>query len=175
MQNTPESIINRRDWSTIRQAYLHTDDSRDITASGYPGDINLSDIFTRIIQLTGRFAESYASDVLSELNDIQALVSDPPKIEPGKSIDVIIPMGIRRQGVDHDVFLMHRLLQTRQPTLLGAYIHPEHVYRAILACRVLIKQESGLRPYITCTLRSVMDSVVKIMPDDMDGEKLAEH
>lgn len=174
MSDKTAAILKCRDWATIRCAFDRTGSDHDITASGYPGDINLSSIFTRIIQLTGRFAESYASDVLLELDDIRALVSDPPEIEPGKSIDIIIPMGVRRQGVDHDAFLMRRLLQTRQPSLLGSYVHPEHVYRAILACRVQIKQEDGSRPYITCTLRSVMDSIISVMPDDMDGEKLVE-
>lgn len=172
MSNTPETIVKRRNWATIRYAFDHTGDAHDITAIGYPGDINLSSIFTRIIQLTGRFAESYASDVLLELDDIRALVSDPPATDT--DIDVIIPIGIRRQGVDHDTFLMHRLLQTRQPSILGSYVYPEHAYRAVLACRIQIEQKDSARPYITCTLRSIMDSIVRIMPADMDGDKLVE-
>lgn len=174
MRNTPENIVNRRDWSTIRQAYLHADDSQDITATGYPGDINMNGIFTEIIQTTGRFAESYASDVLLELDDIMTLTDAPPALEPDGKIDVILPMGIRRRGVDHADFLMHRLLQTRQPSLLGAYVYPEHEYRSILACRVQISRNGDERPYITCTLRPIMDSITRIMPNDMDGEKLVE-
>lgn len=174
MPNTPENIVNCRDWATIRYAFDHTGSTHDITASGCPGDVNLSGIFTHIIQLTGRFAESYASDVLLELDNIRTLVNMPFDSGPSEDIDVIIPLGIRRQGVDHAAFLMRRLLQTCQPSLLGSYVYPEHAYRAILACRIQIQYSNNIRPYITCTLRSIMDSIVRIMPADMDGDKLVE-
>ena len=73
----------------------------EISTSGYitsdgKAELNMSDIFTRLIQEAGRWCESYASDVLFDIDSIR------------KYLDNIIPnaektwrFGFRRNGVDH--------------------------------------------------------------------------
>ena len=81
-----------------------------ITATGYfiesygrfvRYDTNLSSIFTRLIQEAGRWCESYASDILIDIDSIKAQAE---RGEPGRFV-----LGFRQFGVDHATFIESRL------------------------------------------------------------------
>lgn len=170
-----DKLVARRDWTTIRTAYNYPPSKPDITAIGTAGAVNLSNILTYIIQVVGRFAERFASDVLFQLDDIQTLVNECTELKPGTTIDKIITIGVRRNGVDHDNFIMHRIANTQPNFNLSPFVYPEYVYRAILACRVVITQKDGTpAPYVECTLRSIMDNITKIDDHDLKNGRLVD-
>lgn len=171
--NNIQKLIQRPNYVTLSKAFDATDKEHDITAHGYAGDINMSSILTAIIQDTGRFAESYASDVLFSLAEIYTLTENLPKdFRPDEPIDKLIPIGIRQLGVDHGAFIMSKLLHTQSSTLMGSYVHPDHIYRKILAVQIHISApaDSYDRVYVKATLRSIMPAINKIDPADLADE-----
>ena len=142
-----------------------------LAESGNLGNVNVTSILTHVIQVTGRFAERYASDVLYSLDDIRALVDG--NFEGGlvldKPIDEILVMGIRRDGVDHASFLLSRLLGTKRGGL-DPYVYPEHVYRAILAVRVQIVNDAPGPAKVVCTLKDITNAIIKVDPADLDAD-----
>lgn len=136
-------------------------------AEGRLGDINLSGIATRIIQDTGRFAESYASDMLVSWNQVVAL-TEPHEVIPDE--ESIIIFAIRRNGVDHTAYLMHRL----QDTIEGFYdyVYPGRIYRRILAVKVITPfgQKLGWdqKPQCTVILRDITDHMLPMPQADRD-------
>ena len=145
-----------------------------LSEDGYTWDqrrsgINISSIQSRIINEVGRFAESFASDALYELETISDLLSEH-MIEPGE--DCIIPFGIRRTGVDGTRFLMQRLISDcRYPT--SGYLHPERCYRKILGVRIKIgvPPESVLglpfKARASVELKDLTDAFVKTSDADL--------
>lgn len=128
---------------------------RDIVTKGEIGNINLSSIFTKIIQTVGRFCESFASDMLYDIDHVIAMTSEHD-VAPGE--DVIIGFGIRENGVDHNAYIMNRLEGT--VSYIG-YPRPETMYRKILAVRVTnVNRES------TVTLRDITHSLPQFTEAD---------
>lgn len=87
-----------------------------ITETGYLKDdghveIGTSAIFTRLIQEAGRWCESYASDLLVDIESIKSVLGHPPTewktIRPNATesddgtIAVEFRLGFRQNGVDH--------------------------------------------------------------------------
>ena len=64
-------------------------------------DANLSSIFTRLIQEAGRWCESYASDILIEIDSIK---EQAERGKPGRFV-----LGFRQFGVDNASFIESRL------------------------------------------------------------------
>ena len=69
-------------------------------------EINASDIQTKLIQITGRFCERYASDLICTLSDLDPFLHH---ICIDKSDRWTIAVGIRESGVDGNLFLLSRL------------------------------------------------------------------
>lgn len=63
--------------------------------------INTSSIFSKLITFTGRFCESYASDIFLDLLDVYNY------LEHGLCEDKIWLFGIRQMGVDHAAFVLN--------------------------------------------------------------------
>lgn len=156
--------------ATVRRAFDKTEDTV-MTETGSPENVNMSDIFTRIIQDTGRFAERYASDALYAIRTVDELCRSAwTSREP---VDEIFVFGIRASGVDGNAYFMSRLFDTRSPFV--EYVHPEQVYRRVLALRVrigmlpLFDGGTELYPRVICDLKDLTHSFLRIDPADLDG------
>lgn len=88
--------------------------------------ISMCDVITKLIQITGRFCEFFASDVVWEIAKINAFEEFKAN---GEENHWVIPIGIRSHGVDHEEFILERLAETEK----NGYVYPEHVYRKLLA------------------------------------------
>lgn len=66
----------------------------------------LSDIYSKLIELTGRYCEHFASDLLYDLQDV-ASFTEPCEIS--KPNRWVLGFGFRECGVDGNSFLEHRL------------------------------------------------------------------
>ena len=75
----------------LRRCYKAAGRTGQFVATGQVGNINISDITTRLIQTAGRFTEHYASDLLYDIDHIIAMTSKH-KVMPGE--DVIIAPGL---------------------------------------------------------------------------------
>lgn len=103
-------------------------ESANIWNNSSENEMNMSDIQTKLIQLTGRFCERYASDLICTLSSLQAFIK--PRFH-GDNKQWIIPVGIRKDGVDHEAFILSRL----EETITNPYthfVHVEHEYRKLL-------------------------------------------
>lgn len=76
------------------------------------GDINLSSIYTALIQEAGRWCESYASDLLIDIDGVKnALekIDDWKDLKNYEEVDgretVYFKFGFRQDGVDHKEFI----------------------------------------------------------------------
>lgn len=103
-----------------------------LIASTYGQDaknINMSSIYSKLIQDAGRWTVDYASDILYDIEEIADYIKNPTdKI-------AYFPIGIRRNGVDGYNFIISRLLNTRSG--LYPYVYPENVYNALLSVKII--------------------------------------
>lgn len=157
-----------RTYATIRKAYDACESKPPILEEhGYAGNANISSILTAVIQDTGRFAERFASDVLYTLDHLREIASE--KFECDRPLDEVVLIGIRASGVDHNEFVMSRLLDTRRGP--ADYVYPDHVYRRILAIRVQITPgENRFSADVRFTLRDLTHEIIRIDPADLTEE-----
>lgn len=80
-------------------------------------DINYSNILTKLIQLAGRYCESYASDLFIDWSTIDRMILD------GTIHSYSHLFGFREMGVDHNSFVFSRANES--------YRYFEYAYRAI--------------------------------------------
>lgn len=66
----------------------------------------LSDIYSKLIELTGRYCERFASDLLYDLQDVASFTE---ACEINKPNRWVLGFGFRECGVDGNSFLEHRL------------------------------------------------------------------
>ena len=127
------------------------DTSTDIIAEGMrpkspndAGNINYSTILTKLIQDTGRFVESFASDLFIDWNTvIEDIIGDDP-------IDKIYAFALRESGVDHMPFLCSHVSQSKE-----TYRFPEEYRRVYLLWITNMPDENGqvVPRFITMHLR----------------------
>ena len=116
---------------------------------------------TALIQITGRFCETYASDLIITLAQLDAFVEDHD-ICTDTEDRWVIPVGIRDSGVDHESFILDRLNNNR--TAYG-YTHAESVYRKILA--IVVEDEEdvvGVRRFFS--LYDITHDCYRLDPED---------
>lgn len=92
-------------------------------------NINMSSIYSRLIQEAGRWTINYASDLLYNIKDIAEYIKNPTDEV------AYFPIGVRRNGVDGYNFIINRLLDTRSG--LYPYVYPENVYNALLSVKII--------------------------------------
>lgn len=80
--------------------YLTYDNHKIVDASGDLKTLNWSSIKTKLIQLSGRFCDSFASDIVIDINSIQKKM-DKNELKDG---DFFL-FGFREMGVDHNSFI----------------------------------------------------------------------
>lgn len=92
-------------------------------------NINMSSIYSRLIQEAGRWTINYASDLLYDIKAIANYIKNPTDEV------AYFPIGIRRNGVDGYNFIISRLINTRSG--LYPYVYPEQIYNALLSVKVI--------------------------------------
>lgn len=136
---TDKETVGRHGFATFQHAvksalaFDNARNSRLLASDSYtinnihPQESNLTDIQTVLIQLTGRFCEHYASDLICVLSELQAFI-EPHTIEHDDRH--LIAVGIRECGVDGNDYVISRLADTKHG--LYQYVYPEKVYRKLL-------------------------------------------
>lgn len=117
----------------------------------YPGsspeEMNMSGIQTKLIQITGRFCEQYASDLICTLADLQPFLRVSNITESNRWV---IPVGIRASGVDHEGFVLSRLRDTITNPMMG-YVHVEYAYRKLLVIDIQDEVKTTSDNSLCCT------------------------
>lgn len=126
--------------------------------------LNLSAPGTVLINLCGRFAEHYASDLFINWDTLRDLAAVHPLSGPER---YLVLFGIRESGVDCNAFVLSRLAST-----LSGYSAVPNVsrdYRRLLAA--LVSHEPGVEPgvpdlvRITVSLRDMTKRRFDLAPD----------
>lgn len=137
-----------------------------------PNDINMSSIYTTMIQYVGRFAERFASDLLIDINLINETLANIP-LTVDKPTRFIFCIGIRRDGVDGNTFLMARLKESAKRNTFG-FLSTQHYYRSVLALGIETASDEYMQSktagkkygFINMTLKDITDSFTRIEPED---------
>jgi len=105
---------------------------KPITADGYWYDnegkylVNMTDIYTTLIQYVGRFCESYASDLLYDIEAVNKLLG----VREDDSVTDFC-LGIRAMGVDGISYIRSQMEDSR--------VGLDYYYRAMFVLRVTRK------------------------------------
>lgn len=114
-------------------------------------NINLSSIATKLIQETGRWCESYASDFIITWDIVRETVTkhlQTPEILPAD----VFTFGMRRNGVDHNEYIASKLYN-------GIDFNTE-TYRKVYAVQILDHDsENGDGKHIYVTLKDVTSEI----------------
>lgn len=134
-----------------------------------PSQLGMDEIQTRIIQLTGRWCVNHAADVLLNLASLQPLdlleCKEVP--EPGRTVDWVVAIGFRADGVDGNDYVMSRLKASRRGT---PYVYPERDYRQLAAVYVRDQLDSdGRQVTRQAALLDLTHEVTKLDPSDGEG------
>ena len=164
----PRHLLSRTP-ATIRVAFDRAGPDHAVVETGDLANINISSILTRIIQTVGRFSERWSSDALCEIDDIRTLCDNIFPVE--ENVDEIFVVGVRKDGVDGNSFVMSQLEKTTNNVY--SYCHAEPYYRAVLAVNVKVKSPETSqthRPHVTCELRDITTHFLTIDPADKDAD-----
>lgn len=131
-------------------------------------ELNISDLQTLLIQITGRFCEKYASDLLCTLSTIEPFCKNVQIKNPDRWV---IGIGIRDYGVDHNSFIIHRLNETKSNP--HDFVYPNKIYRKLLILDITdkimdMKNNNGIYKRIF-TLVDATHDVSKIIPNDLQS------
>lgn len=168
----PVELVNRTP-ATVRRAFWESPTLKKELSSS-PGQMNVTSILTAAMQIAGRFAERYVSDLLYELDRIRTLVGDGYVLD--RDFDEIIVMAVRKDGVDGESFFLSRLEKTLHPMGFQAkpwemYTSPETIYRRVLGCRVWAESPRyGSPGRMGCELRDLTNSLLRMNQADFDDD-----
>ena len=109
---------------------LQINDDKEITDY-----INLSAIFSTLIQETGRFAEYYAADLLIGIDSFKKDAVALLHSKPQTTVSCNAYFGIRQHGVDSECFLDTRLSEAAEQ---HNYFKFQNLYRRIYAIHMNI-------------------------------------
>lgn len=161
--------MNTKQWAATPKTLIQTVERYDnamIEASheGHIMDVNTSSILTKLIQDTGRFAESYASDLFISWESFMETLKKLDKEICLTETTFVTSFGIRRFGVDGNYYLMQRLAETVNGP--GSYVHAEHVYRKIFLLETTILPGGSGSKRIELKLYDATSDIHKICEDD---------
>ena len=168
----PVELVNRTP-ATVRRAFWESPTLKKELSSS-PGQMNVTSILTAAMQIAGRFAERYVSDLPYELDRIRTLVGDGYVLD--RDFDEIIVMAVRKDGVDGESFFLSRLEKTLHPMGFQAkpwemYTSPETIYRRVLGCRVWAESPRyGSPGRMGCELRDLTNSLLRMNQADFDDD-----
>lgn len=135
-----------------------------------PASVNISNTETALIQICGRYADRYASDLFINHAVMLSLLA-PHDVTDGERY--ILMFGIRESGVDGNMFTACRLAETLTnpmsdiPTI-------SHQYRKILAVVIEYKADPEYPVYIGCTvtLKDMTHSVFHLSKDFLESHEI---
>lgn len=126
-------------------------------------ELNISEIQSELIYLTGRFCERYASDLICTLKELEPFCM-PTQIKENNRW--IIGVGIRDHGVDHNSFIICRLHQDNPA--YQQFISVPRTYRKLLAIDIrdtIVDTHSAIRSF---TLYDLTNDVTQLEETDLD-------
>lgn len=148
--------------ATIRAAFNKSEEICE--EHGDMGNTNATGILTKVMHEIGRLNERWASDGLYGLDKIRSVAGE--NFDFRKDLDEIITFGIREDGVDHNSYVMSRLLQGR--SMPAGYVFPKRDYRKILAVRIRTGEDKDLHRIRTdFSLRDITNALHSIDPADL--------
>lgn len=112
--------------------------SETVLATAYGSqcsDINTSDIVTKLIQLTGRYCEKWASDLLINIERMNSCIKEMDNAN--ETEPAYIAFGIRQLGVDGNSFTAARI---HENGMLASYKTISDFYRQILCVKISRKK-----------------------------------
>ena len=129
MKHTIESINEAYDKAPIETKFEATIRSAD--------DITFSTEFSFLIEKTGRFVESYQSDLLISINNFMKKYQEMLEtLQDGDGAQLTEAFGLRENGVDHDVYIVSNMNSMTSTDL-------DHYYRKIYGLRVTAYRTGG--------------------------------
>lgn len=138
VEHGPCCFFNAADIALRNPNHQYTIKQEQFLIDETPTDeLNISDIQTKLIQITGRFCEHHADDLLLTFAEIEAFAKNASFKGENRWI---IGIGIRESGVDHNAFIMGRLRNTKHD--FSNLVYPEHVYRKLLLLDITDKDAS---------------------------------
>lgn len=160
LQQSVNSILQKAPDKILYSEKFYTTDN--------PKELNISNLQTLLIQITGRFCEKYASDLLCTLSTIEPFCKNVKIDKPDRWI---IGIGIRDYGIDHNAFIIHRLNNTKSGNY--EFVYPTQVYRKLLILDITDKIIDMKNDIITSerifTLVDATHDVSKIIPNDLQS------
>ena len=82
--------------------------AKHITEEAQTGCLNMSAIYTKLIQEAGRICECFASDILIDLESVEKWIEGCSKSEYAPARGTSFCFGFRKMGVDHWEFAKNR-------------------------------------------------------------------
>lgn len=126
MKRTPETIL-----TAVNNAKQNNKKLCD--TYGQSNDINMSSIYSKLINEAGRWCTSYASDLLYDIKAIDDYIKTPTLTDTPKSH--VFAIGFRESGVDGNDFVISRLEDTMDH--ISNFCYPEKIYRQLYAVEVI--------------------------------------
>lgn len=80
------------------------------TNCGYIKDANFSDEYTRLIKLSAKLCDRFASDILIDIKSIEDWLNDENM--DSESEERVFFFGFRKDGVDHEAFIESKVKNT---------------------------------------------------------------
>ena len=159
----PKTIVDAVDQAIKDKRVIAEEDTYILF--GHQAYMNASTIQTAMIQIVGRFCEHHASDLIIHLAELQPFIQQDcvPEWDDAQPHRWTMGMGLREMGVDGNSFIMERILETKSTY---GYVHPNHVYRKVLAIDVLdTKDDDGIKRCVR--LVDISNNLYKIAPEDV--------
>ena len=119
--------------------------------------VNLDEIYQILIENTGRFVESHAADLLITIPRIIECIADR------NTTKHIIYFGLRRNGVDHEEFILNRLQDLK--------CYGQYYYRKIFAVRIEKQTIDDCYMDITVQLFDISNNIPKPYLNSIYGRK----
>lgn len=146
-ENTVDRIFNEsNDICCDACAYINIDNHYD------ESDINVSNIATKLIQETGRWVESWASDFIITWDTVRKCINEHMKTLNRLPTKIFL-FGLRSNGVDHTEYILSNLYSD---TGLNPY-----QYRKVFAVQVLdnADDDDGGDKRVIVTLKNITSQI----------------
>lgn len=121
--------------ATIQLQHIARNENYDITDS-----LNMSGMFSKLIQDTGRFTENYASDLLISIDSFKENASNLLCSLPRTTVTSNTFIGIRKNGVDGEEYIYSNLSQAAKERDHFTF---NNTYRRIYAIHLRIEPNSS--------------------------------
>lgn len=167
LRKAVDSYLSRPVDDAFRKEHVLAEDYTRVSVSNTPVpnvEINASDVQTKLIQITGRFCERYASDLICTLSDLDSFLHDIQINQPDRWT---IGVGIRESGVDGNLFILQRLKATERPHF--GYVTVSTDYRKILAIDIRDTVDPNSETAIrSIRLLDITNSILSLDPADKE-------